>query len=57
LVPLALKVLEKDPGAKGDLYPGDLLNAFKHVPQEYWEQHPDEQAQFKTIVKEADQEV
>lgn len=36
LVPLALEVLERDPLAAGDLYPGDLLSTVLQIPEEYW---------------------
>jgi CDI immunity proteins len=42
LVPLALDVLERDPLAEGDYYPGDLLVALLRTPAEYGIQHPDQ---------------
>src|SRR5678815_2612089 len=36
LMPLALKVLEADALAEGDLYPGDLLAAILKVGPEFW---------------------
>jgi hypothetical protein len=41
LLPLALAHLEGDPLAEGDHYPGDLLHAVLHLPDEYWRDHPD----------------
>jgi hypothetical protein len=41
LMPMALDVLERDPFAGGDMYPGALLvNALKVHP-DFWQQHPD----------------
>ena len=42
LVPLALDVLERDPLAEGDYYPGDLLVALLGVPAGHWLRHPDQ---------------
>jgi len=36
LVPLAVEVLEHDPLAEGDFYPGDLLVSVLRVPREFW---------------------
>jgi hypothetical protein len=36
LVPLALDILERDPLAAGDYYPGDLLKSVLDVPAEFW---------------------
>jgi hypothetical protein len=35
-VPRALDLLETNPLAEGDYYPGDLLHAVLHVDAEYW---------------------
>jgi hypothetical protein len=37
LVPIALDVLEQDPLAEGDFYPGDLLLAVLGIPSEFWQ--------------------
>jgi len=51
LVPRALDVLEHDPLAEGDYYPGDLLNAvLSRVPAEYWAAHPGESARLRALV-------
>jgi CDI immunity proteins len=42
LVPLALDVLQRDPLAEGDYYPGDLLVALLGVSAGYWIRHPDQ---------------
>ena len=36
LIPLALDVLEGDPLAEGDYYPGDLLRSVLSVSSEFW---------------------
>lgn len=41
VVPMALKVLEKDMLAEGDMYPGDLLKAVLESDEKYWRQHPE----------------
>jgi hypothetical protein len=41
IVPYALNVLEHNPLAEGDYYPGDLLVAVLKLPTEYWRQHAD----------------
>jgi CDI immunity proteins len=41
LVPLALPVLERDPRAAGDLYPGDLLSAVLLAKRGFWPAHPE----------------
>lgn len=40
LLPLALAVLEEDPLAEGDLYPGDLLAAVIGLHSEAWQANP-----------------
>ncbi|GIE90677.1 contact-dependent growth inhibition system immunity protein [Actinoplanes regularis] len=50
LVPRALEILEHDPLAEGDYYPGDLLAAvLRGVPAEYWTAHPDESARLRAL--------
>jgi len=41
LVPQALPVLERDPRAAGDLYPGDLLSAVLLAKRGFWPRHPE----------------
>jgi len=36
LLPLAIEVLEKDPLAEGDFYPGDLLGSVLRLPAKTW---------------------
>ncbi|BCY05422.1 contact-dependent growth inhibition system immunity protein [Actinoplanes sp. L3-i22] len=51
LVPEALAVLEHDPLAEGDCYPGDLLSAVvRRVPAEYWAAHPEELTRLDVVV-------
>ncbi|MFI1995879.1 contact-dependent growth inhibition system immunity protein [Actinoplanes sp. NPDC020271] len=51
LVPEALVVLEHDPLAEGDFYPGDLLSAVvRRTPVEYWVAHPDELLRLHAVV-------
>jgi hypothetical protein len=51
LIPMAVSELEKDPLAKGDLYPGDLLVSVLRVPNDYWENHKEEASAVKRIIK------
>ena len=39
LLPLALEILEQNPFAEGDFFPGDLLLAVLGVKEEFWRQH------------------
>ena len=36
LLPLAIKVLQKDPLSEGDFYPGDLLKSVITLPTDTW---------------------
>jgi hypothetical protein len=50
VVPIALAVVERDPLAEGDFYPGDLLSALlRRVPAEYWRAHPDLAARLRAV--------
>ncbi|WP_433371355.1 contact-dependent growth inhibition system immunity protein [Actinoplanes sp. CA-142083] len=50
VVPLALEVVEREPLAEGDFYPGDLLSALLvRVPAEYWLAHPGQTARLRAI--------
>lgn len=40
LIPLAIKVLEDNPYAEGDYYPGDLLKNVLAVNPRFWNDHP-----------------
>lgn len=51
LVPLALALLEHDPLAEGDFYPGDLLDAVcRRTPRSYWSANPQHLARLKKVV-------
>jgi hypothetical protein len=51
LVPRALDVLEHDPLAEGDYYPGDLLTVvLSRIPAEFWAAHPNESARLRALV-------
>ncbi|WP_433827519.1 contact-dependent growth inhibition system immunity protein [Actinoplanes sp. CA-015351] len=54
LVPEALGVLEADPLAEGDFYPGDLLTAVLRVPAEHWAVHPDQGARLRAVLAAVD---
>ncbi|GAA2600456.1 hypothetical protein GCM10010435_94800 [Winogradskya consettensis] len=55
LVPLALEVLERDPLAEGDYYPGDLLAAvLRQVPAEYWVANPAERERLADVARSVD---
>lgn len=49
LVPLALEQLAANPFAEGNYYPGDLLMNVAKVPQAFWDEHPQLQAQWQPI--------
>ena len=36
LIPRAITILEANPLAEGDMYPGDLLSAVLHTDKTYW---------------------
>ena len=40
VLPRALTVLEREPLAEGDYYPGDLLAAVLSLPVAYWQKYP-----------------
>lgn len=40
LVPIAMKVLESDPLAAGDFYPGDLFGAVLRAEHAFWVENP-----------------
>ena len=52
LVPQAVAVLEGNPLAQGDFYPGDLLQAVLHVDPSYWQAHQDQWLQVHAVVDE-----
>ncbi|MHA6622702.1 contact-dependent growth inhibition system immunity protein [Pseudonocardia sp. DLS-67] len=49
LMPRALGVLDADPLAAGDFYPGDLLRSVLEVDREYWAAHPEQHATATAI--------
>lgn len=51
LLPLAVDVLEADPLAEGDFYPGDLLNSVLMLPAGEWMIHEKLHARIKNIVE------
>lgn len=54
LVPLALELLELDPFAEGDFYPGDLLNAVITGPElQFWKEHPDLAERLDRVLRRA----
>jgi len=54
LVPLALRVLDGDPLAEGDFYPGDLLAAVLRLDAAYWTAHPEERTELAGIAGRVD---
>ncbi|MFI5895349.1 contact-dependent growth inhibition system immunity protein [Actinoplanes sp. NPDC051513] len=53
VVPLALDILERDPLAEGDFYPGDLLSAVLRAPADYWRAHPAQAARLRAVDTES----
>jgi hypothetical protein len=54
LLPLALDVLEQDPWAEGDYYPGDLLASALRVERGFWAQTPQLGARLRALVARLD---
>jgi hypothetical protein len=50
-VPLAIEILEVNPLAEGDYYPGDLLHAVLGVDGNYWHAHRDQWERVGEIVE------
>jgi hypothetical protein len=50
LVPYALAVVERDPLAEGDYYPGDLLVAILQLPADHWARNAEEAKRLTKIV-------
>ena len=50
LVPLALEILEQDPLACGDLYPGDLLGRVLSVGPEFWTSEPELRSRAEAVL-------
>lgn len=53
LLPIALQLLEKEPLAAGDFYPGDLLCSVLKVGAEYYEENPKHRLQAKSLLDRA----
>ena len=51
LMPLAIDVLQRDPLASGDFYPGDLLAAVTKAEHEFWRRHEHWRQDVGTILK------
>jgi hypothetical protein len=52
LIPLALEVLQENPFAQGDYYPGDLLSMVVKVEPSFWQTHQDLYWSVSEIVAE-----
>ena len=51
LIPRALAILERDPLAEGDFYPGDLLAKVLEEPEpSYWQQHPEQAQRLRILI-------
>ncbi|MFI9509593.1 contact-dependent growth inhibition system immunity protein [Nocardia sp. NPDC052566] len=55
LVPRALAVLEQNPLAEGDFYPGDLLVATVRIPNGYWACHGDSVVRLRSVIEQVEQ--
>jgi hypothetical protein len=51
-VPKAISVLQGDILAEGDYYPGDLLNSLLGLPEEYWNQSPNEKTKLLELLRQ-----
>lgn len=51
LVPIAIEVLEENPLAEGDFYPGDLLQAVLEVDKQYWRSNRDQWEAVREIAE------
>jgi len=51
LVPLALEVLEQNPLAEGDFYPGDLLRSVLRVEPSFWSREWEWRDRLKVVLK------
>ena len=50
LVPLAVEVVERDPLADGDLYPGELLSSLLRTPQSSWAAQPELRDRLQQVI-------
>ena len=51
LIPLALNILEHNPFAEGDFYPGDLLKNVVLSDNSYWIENKESWARLQNIIK------
>jgi hypothetical protein len=51
LVPVALEVLDKDPLAEGDFYPGDLLHSLLRLEAAFWSQEGEYRDRLSRILR------
>ena len=54
LVPLALRRLNPEPLAQGDVYPGDLLASVLRVDTAFWERSPDSDVSLRKLTEDLD---
>ena len=54
LIPQALPVLEDNPRAAGDLYPGDLLSAVLLAKRGFWPRHPELAGRVEGVIATLD---
>jgi hypothetical protein len=57
LIPPALEILEQDPFAEGDFYPGDLLKMVLKSDKNYWKDNRNQKERVKTISLRAAKEL
>lgn len=50
LVPIALEILNENPLAHGDFFPGDLMAALLTIEQEFWRRHPAMHGDFDALI-------
>ncbi|WP_225731092.1 MULTISPECIES: contact-dependent growth inhibition system immunity protein [unclassified Nocardia] len=55
LLPRALDVLERDPLAEGDYYPGDLLVAALKIPEGEWAANPNLVTRLRAVIDQLTQ--
>jgi hypothetical protein len=51
LLPFALEALERNPLARGDFYPGDLLAQVLRIDAKFWAEHPNYRKQMEALVQ------
>jgi hypothetical protein len=54
LVPIAIEVLECNPLAQGDFYPGDLLGNVLRAGPLFWGQHPELRRRVESLLEDVD---